>query len=72
MINKEKILENVMLKISISNFEKEEELEVKKSNRNIFKIVTVACCLLLITTGITFAKDIGKFIKKTKHENSTY
>ncbi len=63
MINKEKILENVMLKISISNFEKEEELEVKKSNRNIFKIVTVACCLLLITTGITFAKDIGKFIK---------
>ena len=37
MINKEneKILENVKLKISISNFDEEENLEMKKNNRNI-------------------------------------
>ena len=65
MINKEneKILENVKLKISISNFDEEENLEMKKSNRNIFKIATVACCMLVLTTGVVFAKDIGNFIK---------
>ena len=63
MINKEEILENVKLKISISNFGEEENIEMKKSSKNIFKIATVACCLLILTTGITFAKDIEKFIK---------
>lgn len=65
MINKEneKILENVKLKISISNFDEEENLEMKKSNINIFKIATVACCMLVLTTGVVFAKDIGNFIK---------
>lgn len=63
MINKEKIFENVKLKISISNFDEEENIEMKKNNKNIFKIATVACCLLILTTGITFAKDIEKIIK---------
>ena len=37
MINKEneKILENVKLKISISNFEEEENIEMKKNNKNL-------------------------------------
>ena len=47
MINKEEILENVKLKISISNFGEEENIEMKKNNKNIFKIATVACCLLI-------------------------
>ena len=57
MINKEneKIFENVKLKISISNFDEEENLEMKKNNRNIFKIATVACCMLVLTTGVVFA-----------------
>lgn len=63
MINKEKIFENVKLKISISNLDEEENIEMKKNNKNIFKIATVACCLLILTTGITFAKDIEKIIK---------
>ena len=63
MINKEKIFENVKLKISISNFDEEKNIEMKKNNKNIFKIATVACCLLILTTGITFAKDIEKIIK---------
>ena len=65
MINKEneKIFENVKLKISISNFDEEEKLEMKKNNRNIFKIATVACCMLVLTTGVVFAKDISEFVK---------
>ena len=61
MINKEKILENVKLKISISNFDEEENIEMKKSNKNIFKIATVACCMLILTTGVVFAKEIIKY-----------
>lgn len=65
MINKEneKIFENVKLKISISNFEEEENLEMKKSNNNTLKIATVACCMLVLTTGVVFAKEIGEFVK---------
>ena len=66
MINKEneKILENVKLKISISNFDEEENIEMKKSNINIFKIATVACCMLIVTTSLVFAKDISNFVAK--------
>lgn len=65
MINKEneKIFENVKLKISISNFDEKENLEMKKNNRNMFKIATVACCMLVLTTGVVFAKDISEFVK---------
>lgn len=65
MINKEneKIFENVKLKISISNFDEEENLEMKKNNRNIFKIAIIACCMLLLTTSVVFAKDISEFLK---------
>lgn len=64
MIDNEKVLENVKLKISISNFETEEHIEMRKNNRNIFKIVTVACCMLVLTTGIVFAKDIERFVRE--------
>lgn len=60
MINKEneKILENVKLKISISNFTEKETIEIKRNNKNIFKITTVACCILVLTTGVVFANFI--------------
>ena len=60
----EKILENVKLKISISNFDEEENLEMKKSNRSMLKIATVACCMLIVTTSLVFAKDISNFVSK--------
>lgn len=62
---KEKILENVKLKISISNFEKEEKIDMKKTSRNILKVVAIACCTILSITGVVFAKDIGDFVKET-------
>lgn len=36
---------------------------MKKNNKNILKIGTVACCMLVLTTGVVFAKDIGNFVK---------
>ena len=61
---KEKILENVKLKISISNFEKEEKIDMKKTRKSIFKIVAIACCTMLSITGVVFAKDIGNFVRE--------
>ena len=61
---KEKILENVKLKISISNFEKEEKIEMKKTRKSIIKIAAIACCTMLSITGVVFAKDIGNFVKE--------
>lgn len=60
---KEKILDNVKLKISISNFEKEEKIEMKKTNKSILKIVAIACCAMISITGVVFAKEIGNFVK---------
>lgn len=65
MENKQKILENVKLKISISNFEKEEKIDMKKTSKNILKVVAIACCTMLSITGMVFAKDIGDFVKET-------
>lgn len=60
----EKILENVKLKISISNFEKEEKLEMKKTKINILKVASVACCVLVLIAGGVFAKNIEEVLKK--------
>lgn len=60
--NNEKILENVILKISISNFEKEEKIEMTKTRKNILKIVAVACCTIFSITGVVFATN--KVIEK--------
>lgn len=55
MINKDKIFENVKLKISISSFNDEEMTEKKKSSRSILKVAVVACCMITFTTGIVVA-----------------
>lgn len=60
---KEKILENVKLKLSISNFEKEEKIDMKKTTKSILKIVAIACCTMISITGVVFAKDIGNLVK---------
>ena len=63
MNNKEKILENVKLKISISNFEKEEQIEMSKRRKNIIKMASVACLLVAFITGVSYANEISNFIK---------
>lgn len=61
--NKE-IMQKVKLKIAISNFYKEEKIDMKKNKKNVIKIVTVASMLFVCITGVAFAKDIGNLIKK--------
>lgn len=62
-MNNKKIIENVKLKISISNFEEEEGIEMDKKRKNIFKTASVACLLIAIITGASFANEIQNFIK---------
>ena len=67
----EKILENVKQKIAISNFEKEERLDMKNTRKSMFKISIAACCVLVSMTGIVFAKDIGNFVKNLFGKNTS-
>ena len=38
---------------------------MKKTSKNILKVVAIACCTMLSITGMVFAKDIGDFVKET-------
>ena len=67
----ERILENVKLKISISNFNKEENVEMIKNKRSIFKSVAVASVAIVSLTGVVFAKDIGSFVKNMFGTNTS-
>lgn len=67
----EKIIENVKLKISISNFEEKEKIDMKSTSKIILKTAAVACCTLVSITGIVFAKDVGNFINKLFGKNSS-
>lgn len=67
----EKILENVKLKISISNFDKEEKIVMKKTSKNILKVGAVACCLVVSITGVVFAKEIENFVKNLFGANTS-
>ena len=67
----ERILENVKLKISISNFNKEENVEMIKNKRSIFKSVAVASVAIVSLTGVVFAKDIGNFVKNMFGTNTS-
>ncbi len=58
----EKIYNEVMRKISISNFVEEEKEVMVKNKHSIIKSIAVACCMVLSITGVVFAKDIGNFI----------
>lgn len=67
----EKILENVKLKISISNFNDEEKMEMNNMKKSILKVSAIACCMLISITGIVFATDIGNFIKNFFGSNAS-
>lgn len=67
----EKILENVKLKISISNFKKEEKIVVKNISKSIIKVASVACVIAISITGVVFAKDIGNFVKNLFGANTS-
>lgn len=58
-----KIVEDVKLKISISNFKEKERIEMKKTSKNVVKVASVACLIAVSITGVAFAKDIGNFIQ---------
>lgn len=58
MRDKKEIIESVKLKISISNFQKEENIEMIK-HKNIFKSIAVACCMIISLSSIVFAKEIS-------------
>lgn len=67
----EKILENVKLKISISNFEKEKKKKMRKTSKNITKIAAVACLAIISITGVVFAENIGNFVKNLFGANTS-
>ena len=58
----EKIYNSVKQKISISNFLEEDNKVMKKSKHSIYRSVAVACCAVILMTGVVFGKDIGTFI----------
>ena len=68
---KNKILEDVKLKIAVSSFYEEERKNMKEVKKNVLKIASVACLILILVTGGVMAKDIGNFIKKLFGANTS-
>lgn len=66
-----KILDNVKLKISISNFQEKESYMEKKNTKNVLKKSLIAGIIIVSTTGVVFAKDIGEFIKNKFGNNAS-
>ena len=58
----ERIRQMTKDKITVSNFQKDQNMNNKKLN--ITKISTIACLCIILTSGIVFAKDIEKFVKE--------
>ena len=67
---KNKILEDVKL-IAVSSFYEEERKNMKEVKKNVLKIASVACLILILVTGGVMAKDIGNFIKKLFGANTS-
>ncbi len=58
----EKIRKLTKDKITVSNFQKDQNMSNKNKRINIKKISAVACICLVLTSGIVFAKDIQEYI----------
>ena len=72
MYKKEKeILEDVKLKIAISKVYEEERKNMESTRKNVFKVVAVACSIIILITGGVFARDIGNFIKNLFGANTS-
>jgi len=59
-----KIMDKARMKIAISKFEEEEKIEMRKTNRSILKIASVACLVVALITGGVFAKDIENIFRR--------
>ena len=70
MNNKEKILENVKLKISISNFNEEERTKMNKPKYNMFQMVATFLLVIGMTGGLVYAT--GAVIEKIWKEPKKY
>ena len=51
-------------KITVSNFQKEQNMSNKNKRISMKKLSAVACICLVLTSGIVFAKDIEKFVRE--------
>ena len=57
----EELKEKLKFKIAISQMKEKEKMAMNKEKRQISKGIGIAACLVVATTGIVFAKDIGNF-----------
>lgn len=62
MDNLERIKQKTRMKLAISSFQKEERNEISKNK--LFKEIIVASLMIVSLSGIVFAKDLEKIIKK--------
>lgn len=60
----EKIRQMTKDKITVSNFQKSQNMNNKNKRIGMKKISAVACICLVLTSGIVFAKDIEEFIRE--------
>lgn len=58
----ERIRQMTKDKITVSNFQKDQNMSNKNRRLSIRKIASVACICLVLTSGIVFAKDIQEYI----------
>ncbi|MBR0350644.1 MAG: DUF4179 domain-containing protein [Clostridia bacterium] len=67
----DELKERIKFKIAISRMKEEEIVVMKNKKRNISKGIGIAACLVVATTGIVFAKDIGNFFNNIFGGNSS-
>ena len=67
----EELKEKIKFKIAISQMKEKEKMAMKKEKRKISKGIGIAACLVMATTGIVFAKDIGNFFTNLFGGNSS-
>lgn len=59
MYNNKEIIDDVKLKIAISNFQRKENVVMIQQKKNIFKIGIVASLMIVSVSGMVFAKEIS-------------
>ena len=57
----EELKNKLKFNIAISQMKEKEKIAMNKEKRKISKGIGIAACLVIATTGIVFANDIGKF-----------
>ena len=62
--NLERIRNLTKDKITVSNFQMEQNMSNKNKRISMKKISAVACICIVLTSGIVFAKDIEKFVRE--------